>query len=381
MRLIPHYEILDVESTTHNKGNPFDPRNKLCLVGLKDALSADIYDIEHGSGPYADRLKEIKGRIERADVLVGFNIKFDLHWIRKYIPDIQFPAIWDCQLGHYLMSKQTMLYPSLDGVAVHWKLKGKGDSRVPFLWDQGFNTTEISREDLDPYLNNDLNETEAIFKAQWPHLQASSLFNLHCRDLLVLQEMEFNGLNFNYEESKRKANQTQGIVLSLTKQLEDATGNHNVNWGSPQQVSAILYGGTFEVDCRVTKTRVLKDGTVRTREINGTREVSFPRLINPLKQYDNEVLSVGRDVLRKLKCTGKAKEVVNLLLSYREHVKLVDTYYNGLVELVDNNHYDDMVIHGNLSQSATRTGRLASSRPNLQNFAGPVLDLFCSNFN
>ena len=41
--------VLDVETTTSNKGNPFDQTNKLCYVGLKDNI---LFDIEHTDTPY-----------------------------------------------------------------------------------------------------------------------------------------------------------------------------------------------------------------------------------------------------------------------------------------------------------------------------------------
>ena len=37
------YITLDVETTTSNKGNPFDQTNKLCYVGIDQ----DVYNIEY----------------------------------------------------------------------------------------------------------------------------------------------------------------------------------------------------------------------------------------------------------------------------------------------------------------------------------------------
>ena len=52
-----NYLVLDVETTTSNKGNPFDQTNKLCYVGLKDNI---IFDIEHTDTPYKEKLDEIQ---------------------------------------------------------------------------------------------------------------------------------------------------------------------------------------------------------------------------------------------------------------------------------------------------------------------------------
>ena len=67
------YITLDVETTTSNKGNPFDQTNKLCYVGIDQ----DVYNIEYDVEPHKDNLLKIQESIDSATVLVGFNIKFD----------------------------------------------------------------------------------------------------------------------------------------------------------------------------------------------------------------------------------------------------------------------------------------------------------------
>ena len=88
--------ILDVETTISNKGNPFDETNKLCYVGLLDT-SPSVFSIEYDDQPYRSHLEKIQSKIDEAEVLVGFNIKFDLHWLRKYGINFVGKRIWDCQ--------------------------------------------------------------------------------------------------------------------------------------------------------------------------------------------------------------------------------------------------------------------------------------------
>ena len=78
------YLILDVETTISNKGNPFDQSNKLMMVGLLDDEGAGVYDIDYSVDPYKELLNNIQLAVDAADVLVGFNIKFDLHWLKRY---------------------------------------------------------------------------------------------------------------------------------------------------------------------------------------------------------------------------------------------------------------------------------------------------------
>ena len=70
--------------------------------------------------------------------------------------------------------------------------------------------------------------------------------------------------------------------------------------------------------------------------------------------------STDADVLKKLR---DAHPVVPRLLEYRQLSKLVSTYVDGLLKAVR----DDGKIHTTFHMTATATGRLSSSDPNLQN--------------
>jgi DNA polymerase III epsilon subunit-like protein len=87
--------VLDVETTISNKGNPFDQTNKLCYVGIKGERFSDLFDIEYSVYPYVPELEKIQLLIDQSDILIGFNIKFDLHWIRRYGINFSNKRIWD----------------------------------------------------------------------------------------------------------------------------------------------------------------------------------------------------------------------------------------------------------------------------------------------
>ena len=58
------YKVIDVETTTSNKGNPFDTKNKLCYVGI----GTDMFPIEYGDAPYGECLNNIQKQIDEVDV-------------------------------------------------------------------------------------------------------------------------------------------------------------------------------------------------------------------------------------------------------------------------------------------------------------------------
>ena len=70
--------------------------------------------------------------------------------------------------------------------------------------------------------------------------------------------------------------------------------------------------------------------------------------------------STNADVLEGLR---DAHPIINEILEYRGLTKLKSTYCEGLLKVIDN----DGRIHSTLNQTETRTGRISSTEPNLQN--------------
>lgn len=70
--------------------------------------------------------------------------------------------------------------------------------------------------------------------------------------------------------------------------------------------------------------------------------------------------STNADVLENLR---DKHPIINEILEYRALAKLKSTYCDGLLKVIDN----DGRIHSTLNQTETRTGRISSTEPNLQN--------------
>ena len=86
----------------------------------------------------------------------------------------------------------------------------------------------------------------------------------------------------------------------------------------------------------------------------------FEKLGLPCKKKTKSGYSTNAEVLEELKPLHPA---VEHLLEYRTLTKLKSTYCDGLTAVVA----DDGRIHSTLNQTETRTGRISSSEPNLQN--------------
>lgn len=402
----------DCETTTSHKGNPFDTSNKLCVVGVLD-WKKNYYDvkIEYDSAPYWDNLERVRHNIESADLLVGFNLKFDLNWIRNYVDDLVIPDLWDCQLAAYILSGQTQTMPSLNACCEAAGLGSKLDVVKTEYWDRGIDTTDIPWDVLTEYLRQDVLLTRRLYEYQRDRLAEQPgllrLFQLGCADLTFLLEAERNGLIYNVELSNKFAEEIKAKIESIDKRLKELWPYDFINWGSPSHISILLFGGEIYTTGRERYERTLKSGEVKIHERNCWVANTFPRLLSPdvrsetkdtanisIEEFEatnrkrieerqkplTRTYSVEEGILKMYKATGKAKETIMLMLERSELNKLISTYYEGLPQLMNEMGWTDSTLHGSFIQVSTRTGRLSSKGPNLQNFAGLIKPLFYTRF-
>ena len=142
----------------------------------------------------------------------------------------------------------------------------------------------------------------------------------------VLAEMERVGVML---DAKRLADIGQGFerrIEELQADIFDLAG-HEFTIGSPQQLAEVLFD-----ELGLTKKRRGKTGF----------------------STDSRVLTQIRD----------EHEIVGKIVSWRELTKLKSTYLDALPELIER---DTGRIHTTFNQTATATGRLSSTNPNLQN--------------
>ena len=89
-------------------------------------------------------------------------------------------------------------------------------------------------------------------------------------------------------------------------------------------------------------------------------KVLFEDLKLPIKKKTKSGYSTNAEVLEALRYEHP---VVDMVLQYRTLAKLNSTYCEGLLKVIA----DDGRIHSSFNQTETRTGRISSTEPNLQN--------------
>ena len=377
--------VIDTETTTYNKGNVYDPRNQLCLLVIKaisnDSTISFVFKKPWDVGRIHDVLNS--GRL-----LVFFNGKFDLSWIRRefnWQPSVGV-RIHDCQYAEFLFSKQTWKFPDLRTACLNRGLDPKQDYISETYWNKGIDTTEIPEDELEEYCVNDVEITDQLYIAQiedfyktYPHMV--QLFKLHMHDLPVLLEMEWNGLKYNAAKSLEIADENEIKIRDLETQLNNIV-DFEINWNSPNEKSTILYGGHVSRDSKVPighfKTGA-RAGQVKYKNVESATE--FPQLVTPLTEYQfgekKENRSVAEDVLRSLKPSKLAKKLIELILERSKLEKQNGTYLLGLPKKMQTMGWGDY-LHLSYNQCGAVTGRIASSNPNGQNIP-PIGKRLCES--
>lgn len=363
------YLTLDGETTTFANGNPFSRRNKLCYVGcrLYDGTYLD-FNIEYDDSPYGEQLTKLQEIIDEHDCIIGFNLKFDLHWLLRYGIRIDGKRVFDSQLVEFILSCQSSSYPSLDGVAVGYGLDGKLDIVKAEYWSQGVDTPDVPEDILREYLKQDVMQTWEVFCKQQELITPANrtLISLANQDLLALLEIEHNGMVYDVDESIRLGDELQSELDVIDAELKTTLNCPQFSPSSRDHVSAALYGGILKYDDKETYTFVYKDGREKEKTRNIVIQRQMPQLIKPLK--GSEVAKEGyyatnEPTLRSLKASGTAKKVISLILRRSELEKRRGTYLHGLPELIKEKDWNAGMIHGQLNQCVAVTGRLSSSSP------------------
>ena len=377
---------LDLETTIFNKGNFADRRNDVCFIGIGE----NVYEIAYSDNPYGEALKQVQQEIDEADLLVLINAKFDLHHLSNLNVNFTNKRVWDCQLVDFMLSGQTESYPSMNSMATKYDLPQKPDIKSTY-WDAGIDTKQIPRQEIVDYLKeHDLKTTMAIYEIQKELVQKKSpqfqrLVTLANLDLLVLEEIEYNGFYFNESSCKQKAQELTLQINDLRMELHDYHNLAEFNTESGDHLSCLIYGGTITIP-RKEPIGVYKTGDRKGEVKEGWKDYSYtlPRLFNPLPKSELKkqgYWATGEDILRQLKSRDKfSKRVLEIILTLAKLEKIVGTYYIGLPKLRETMNWTENTLHGNLNQVTARTGRLSSTKPNLQNISGDMKQVFETRF-
>ena len=173
-------------------------------------------------------------------------------------------------------------------------------------------------------------ETKKFFQTKIQEENVEYLYNeIELPLATVLADMEFTGVKVDADVLRNMGEDIKIKLELLTKDIYNNAGCE-FNISSPSQLSEVL----------------------------------FEKLNLPHKKKTASGYSTAIDVLKKLK---DKHPIIGQIIEYRKLAKIYGTYVEGLINTI----HDDK-IHTIYTQNLTRTGRLSSVEPNLQNI--PVRD-------
>jgi DNA polymerase I-like protein with 3'-5' exonuclease and polymerase domains len=294
-------------------------------------------------------------------------------------------------VAEFILSGQTRSFVSLNDLCALYEL-GQKEDVVKQYWDKGISTEDIPRDIVESYGNHDVDLTYQVYLHQLvdprmtPELHAFIL--LAGEDLKGLQEMEYIGFKYNKEKSLALAKEHRAMIDQIESELQGYENNREINFNSPDQLSAYLYGGTVTKTLTRTVTSIIQSGPNKGKErtiqkVIGEETTIFNGFFDPIPGTElkkENLYSTSEDVLKKLKAPTKLQRlIISSLLKWAELEKLCGTYYEGLPKRMDTMNWID-TIHGEYNQVVVRTGRLSSSKPNMQNNPPEADALFESRY-
>jgi len=191
-------------------------------------------------------------------------------------------------------------------------------------------------KELSDYCGDDVKNTFDLYTVFKPLIEKEGLLvdyeKIELKLIRVITDMEMRGIRLNIKWIEDRTIKIKNILDELEDKIQILIGDHKINILSPLQLETYLFDILGYSPSIITN--------------KGKRST------------DNNVL---KKIVKEMGLTDM--DFVPLLLKFRELDKIYRTYLIGLKEQVDENN----IIHASFLQHGTRTGRLSSNNPNLQN--------------
>jgi DNA polymerase-1 len=209
-----------------------------------------------------------------------------------------------------------------------WKELGRGVDL--------FRTLEDVMDELADYCGDDVMNTYDLYFYFLPLLAKENLMvdyeRLELKLIPVLVNMEYRGIKVNTEWLREGQDKLRITLNELEERMKKCLDRSDINIHSSKQLEYLLFN-----ELKYSPGRVTDSGKRST---------------------DNDVLE---QIVKDNNLTEN--DFVPMLLKFRELDKIYSTYFVSLLEQAGK----EGVIHTNFMQHGTRTGRLASNDPNMQN--------------
>jgi DNA polymerase-1 len=261
--------------------------------------------------------------------ICGQNLKFDSYILKRKGIELR-PIAFDSMIGSYVLNPDDQ--HGMDALALRW-LNYRPVPITTLIGEK--KRTQKSMSEIDPaeisdYACEDADVALRLRNRLLPELEKYGSLelaeNIEFPMINVLTRMEYNGVAIDTGALAEMSVKIAAEADSLTKKIYDEAGIE-FNIDSPKQLGHILFEKMMIPPVRKTKTGYSTDVQVLTQ-------------------------------------LSETYPIADMILQYRQLVKLKSTYVDALPRLINP---ETGRIHTTFNQTVASTGRLSSTDPNLQN--------------
>jgi DNA polymerase I-like protein with 3'-5' exonuclease and polymerase domains len=309
-------------------------------VAIKHKSLNKYFNLRHYDGDEETRLKnidELRKLLGMDCPKVGANILYDIDWLENYLGIKINGQLYDVQIAEALIDENQGIY-NLDFLGRKYLQLGKEKSKIDeFCEENGLKGDprawlwKMPAWIVEPYALRDVEIPLRILELQWKIMEDEELldlFKLECDLIRCLVYMRKCGVKVDVNKRDRNALKLQNFVEAESIKLYNKYGKMNIN-------SSMQLGELFD-----------RLGIHYPRTLKGSPSIS-KEFLKTIEGHDN----LG-EALFQIRRASKVKDAF-LLGAFTDHITEGDlihcSFYNTRTD-----------------QFGTRSGRLSSANPNLQ---------------
>lgn len=317
-------EIKDISEFNPKGEYSFYIETKGEVYSKSDILGISFYDGEYAYFLDEKDIKNYKDLFENDNPKLTYDLKMSIVVLNNYGIKIN-NCIFDTSIAAYLSD-----YEVKDDITYLANNMGYDMSSFEEVYGTLKRPLEVEEEKLKSVISEKakfIYEVKEELLDKIKEYDEEDLFNnIEMKLIYVLADMEITGIKVDRKYLEDVRDELEEKIKKLEGEIYKLAGlEFNIN--SPAQLSKVLF-----VDL----------------------EIPYP------KRVTNGKYSTNKEILDKIKDTNP---IVEKILEYRTLSKLYSNYAVGLLAEIR----EDGRIHTIFTQTLTRTGRLSSISPNLQN--------------
>lgn len=343
--------VIDVETTDLN------PRKAILLDVQLGRMTDELVVCFSAEHAYLLNL------LDTTTLLVGQNIKYDIHVLHRHGVDLTTHIFHDTMLMHHLVDENSS--HGLDhNVTLLWQDSYKAD-----FWAKYKAYLDVPQDERDVYACKDIYYTrkwykELINEVANQAIPLALIEHVHslARQLLLT---EINGVKIDRPYLQKKGITLQTRIEQMKPELRAMVDLEASTWEMTAWLEEMSKRKTDKGKSRVPKPSFSFESPKQLQYLL-YNALSLP----PQTNEKTKKISTDYDALEKIK---DLHPVVPLVQEYRDITKVYGTYIQGTFERAEGDR-----IYPEFNVNGTKTGRISHSNPNLGNLpsSGGIRGMF-----